>query len=350
MGWCGPYTRAVEQFDQDRENCPAPSTATNIHFTFGHMLLWARNAWAIIVRMVRYLIGGTIAWLLCSLGCAQQVPDSAFSFASASPAYPPGQGPLVVLDEAHNNFHTLDGRYFTFGKVLAQDGYVMQAGTEKFTAAYLARTRILVISNALAQGDTWRLPTRSAFTHEEIEAVEQWVNDGGSLLLIADHMPFGGAAAELGRAFGFDWMNGYAMRKQSGLEIFSRRSGNLTANPITDGRDPAEHIDSIALFTGSAFVAPPQAVPIMLLNDDYEILFPKRAGKFKKAGTKEGHGMVNGAMLEHGKGRLVACGEAAMLSAQLLGSERAPMGMNQRGAEQNPQFLLNVIHWLDTGR
>ena len=40
-------------------------------------------------------------------------------------------------------------------------------------------------------------------------------------------------------------------------------------------------------------------------------------------------------------------GEAAMFTAQLQGPEKNPMGMNQPSAKQNPQFLLNTIHWLD---
>jgi len=51
-------------------------------------------------------------------------------------------------------------------------------------------------------------------------------------------------------------------------------------------------------------------------------------------------------MLQYGKGRVVIFGEAAMFTAQLQGPDRRPMGMNQPTAKQNPQFLLNVIHWL----
>jgi hypothetical protein len=35
-----------------------------------------------------------------------------------------------------------------------------------------------------------------------------------------------------------------------------------------------------------------------------------------------------------------------MFSAQLAGAERRPMGMNDPRAGQNPQFVLNVMHWL----
>ena len=36
----------------------------------------------------------------------------------------------------------------------------------------------------------------------------------------------------------------------------------------------------------------------------------------------------------------------AMFSAQLTGPEKAPMGMNAPVAKHNPQFLLNLMHWL----
>ena len=51
-------------------------------------------------------------------------------------------------------------------------------------------------------------------------------------------------------------------------------------------------------------------------------------------------------MKEYGKGRVAVFGEAAMFSAQLAGPERRPVGMNKPEAPQNPQFLLNLIHWL----
>ena len=279
---------------------------------------------------------------------AQQIPDTAFTYRAKEAAYQKGKGTVVVLDEAHANFHTLSGRYRAFGNVLSEDGYVMRPGTEKFSEAYLKDIRILVIANALAAEDNWTLPTEHAFTQEEAAAMKQWVSDGGSLFLIADHMPFGGASRRLGRVFGFNWINGYALLDEGGREMFSRQKGNLSANPITDGGSAAERIDSIALFTGSAFLAPPEATPITKLNDDYAILLPEQAGVFTDSTAFiDGRYFVNGAMLSFGKGRVVMFGEAAMFSAQRQGPELQPMGMNQRGAEQNPQFLLNIIHWLD---
>ena len=57
-------------------------------------------------------------------------------------------------------------------------------------------------------------------------------------------------------------------------------------------------------------------------------------------------GWLQGATLRAGKGRVAVFGEAAMFSAQLAGPNKTPMGMNAPNAKQNPQFLLNVLHWL----
>jgi len=57
-------------------------------------------------------------------------------------------------------------------------------------------------------------------------------------------------------------------------------------------------------------------------------------------------GWYQGAVMRFGKGRVAVFGEAAMFSAQVAGPTRRPMGMNAPIAARNPQFLLNVMHWL----
>ncbi len=292
------------------------------------------------------------AFVACLIGIAsvnaQQIPDLNFKPDVGHPAYPKSKGPVIILDEAHINFHTIGGRYAPFANILTNDGYVMKAGKEKFTADYLSAAKILAIANAVGDTGEWKLPTRFAFSEEEVRVVEAWVRDGGSLFLIADHMPCAGAAANLAAAFGFNFINGFAFRKDERPEIFSRTSHNLSENPITQGSNHAERIDSIQLFTGSAFLPPPAATVITSLNDGYVIELPSVAWKFGDTSPKmSGMGFANGAMVKHGKGRVVVFGEAAMFSAQLAGPDKEPMGMNQRSAKQNPQFLLNVIHWLD---
>jgi hypothetical protein len=56
-------------------------------------------------------------------------------------------------------------------------------------------------------------------------------------------------------------------------------------------------------------------------------------------------GRAQGIALKFGKGRVVVLGEAALLSAQVSGSENFKMGMNVPGTD-NKQFALNIMHWL----
>ncbi|MBL7924832.1 MAG: hypothetical protein JNL88_11590 [Bacteroidia bacterium] len=279
---------------------------------------------------------------------AQQVADSAFTFPVKTPAYAAGTGTRIVLDEAHYNFHTLGGRYFSFGKVLEADGYVLQPGTHKFSDAYLDTLRLLVIANALADTGAWRLPARSGFTKEEVKALHDWVQQGGSLFLIADHMPFPGVVSDIARSFGFNMINGFALKRGNSPEMYSRSRGNLLSNAITKGRWPEEQVDSVLLITGQAFIAPQAAGILTRLDTSYRVYLPQIAWEITDTtACMEPEGLVNGACMEYGRGRIVMMGEAAMFSAQLAGASRNKMGMNHPSAKQNAQLLLNIVHWLD---
>jgi hypothetical protein len=57
-------------------------------------------------------------------------------------------------------------------------------------------------------------------------------------------------------------------------------------------------------------------------------------------------GLLQGAAFAFGRGRVAIFGEAGMFTAQRKGVDRVPMGFNDPAASQNPQFILNVLHWL----
>ncbi len=275
---------------------------------------------------------------------AQQVADTAFAYASQHPKYPRGMGSTVWIDEAHANFHTLGGRYAPFAKVLQQDGYQLGAYTQPMHLEGLQSCRILVISNALDSSNigNWNLPTPSAFSAGEIEAVNQWVKNGGRLLLIADHMPFAGAAQALGRSFGVEFLNCFANdNRHRQVERFYPGNGSLLPHPITQG------IDTVVAFTGSAFRIPEGASPLLALKN-YTLVMPSVAWQFEENSPfRPSEGYYQGACFPYGKGRVAVMGEAAMFSAQLSGPNQWRVGMNAPEAGQNAQFLLNIIHWLD---
>jgi hypothetical protein len=281
----------------------------------------------------------------------QQVADTAFRPELGEPAFATGAGPLVVLDEAHFNFHTLDGRYRPFARVLRHDGFVVEASSSPFSAASLEGVDVLVIANALNRRNQspadWRLPTPGAFTAAEVEAVRAWVEGGGSLLLVADHMPFPGAAADLAAAFGFELMNGFAVQTEARTPIVFRRSDGSLADNAALGGGPSTNVDSVVSFTGEAFKAPPGATSLMTLPEGVVSLNPRTAWQFADDTPRvDVGGWSQGAVVDFGRGRVAVFGEAAMFTAQLAGAEGLPMGMNAPGAGGNPQFLINLVRWL----
>ena len=284
---------------------------------------------------------------------SQQAGDPDFNPEVASPAFTFAQGPVVLVDEAHFNYHTAEGRYKPFAELLRSDGYEVRRLRSRFTAESLKDGTILVISNALAEENTedWVLPTPSAFSESEIRAVREWVGGGGSLMLIADHMPFPGAAGELAASFGVLFNNGYAIDPiaESGLMTFRRSQNSLLTHPITNGRDWGERVDTVTAFTGQAFRAQPGTAlePLMVVDDNTILLMTEDAShSSEKTPRLPAAGWLQGAVLYFGEGRLAVFGEAAMFSAQVSGPERRPMGMNHPDAAQNAQFLLNIVHWL----
>lgn len=294
---------------------------------------------------------GMSAVLWTNSAAAQQIADTTFFAEIADPAFEYGRGPVVLIDEAHHNYHTAEGRYLAFATLLRRDGYDVRASRGAFTSDLLSEAGVLVISNALNEANErrWSLPTPSAFTRGEIAAVRGWIERGGSLMLIADHMPFPGAAADMAAQFGITFMNGFAFASLAdhGPVIFRRSDNSLTAHPITQGRDDSERVDSVVTFTGQAFQIPADARPLLVFRSGAVSLNPVVAWEFAPETPRaDVGGWSQGAVMRWGRGRVAVFGEAAMFSAQVAGPERQPMGMNRPEAVQNQQFLLNVMHWL----
>lgn len=282
---------------------------------------------------------------------AQQEADTSFLPVIDNPTYTAGNGPVVMIDEAHQNFHTAGGRFLPFAELLRRDGYIVTGIGVPFSAESLKDATVLVISNALNERNVedWSLPTPSAFTTEEIEAVRQWVEAGGALFLIADHMPFPGAAGELALAFGINFNNGFALdTTKRGADFFRRQSGTLREHTVTGGRGDSERIDSVASFTGQAFQAEnPAFEPLMVFDSGYISVMPEVAWEFTDSTRMiDIGGWYQGGVMTFGEGRVAVFGEAAMFTAQIAGEERRQFGMNSPYAPQNLQFLLNVMHWL----
>lgn len=277
-----------------------------------------------------------------------QVADTNFDVKVARPAYKTN-GPRVLFDEAHNNFHTAGGRYKPFADLITNDGFQVISNKQLFTRAALNGYRVLVISNALGKPRMNDPGAGSpAFTEAESDAVRDWVKGGGALLLIADHAPMGSANQILGKRFGVDMSKMFTVDNQNydvesenpGFIVYTRDSGRLADHAVTRGRNANERVNKIITFTGQSLKGSANAVAFLKLSDTAFDTMPGENAKPISAA-----GRAQGLALKFGKGRVVVMGEAGMLSAQLIGPQRTPFGMNRPGID-NRQLVLNIMHWL----
>ena len=169
-------------------------------------------------------------------------------------------------------------------------------------------------------------------------------------------MPFAGDAASLAGAVGFRvderlCVEGNDPDPRTGDYpiVFRRSDATLRANAITNGRGQAERVDSIVSFTGSAFYffsGRGDSLMVLAARHASAHAEGRVAVRRTRRPTSTAEAFFRAPHLSTGKGRVAMFGEAAMFTAQRKGAESVPMGMNAPEASQNPQFILNVLHWL----
>jgi hypothetical protein len=284
---------------------------------------------------------------------AQQVPDPAYAWAPRSPAFARDAGPVVLVDGSHHNVHTVTGQFRGFAGVARADGFRVHSLDGPLSAPALAACAVFVIASPRHPHtlDSKARPILEAYDAGEIALLLGWVRRGGSLLLVTDHMPIPGSMTALAAAFGFHLLDGFATDSADSTArlpmVLRRADRTVLAHPVTDGRLRRERIDSVATFTGSAFTADRGADPLLRLPTHAMVIMPDEPWQFRPDTPRiPGGGLLVGATRTVGKGRVALVAEAAMFTAQLEGPTGEPMGMNHPWAVQDPQFVINLLHWL----
>ena len=283
--------------------------------------------------------------------------DPAFDTRISQPAYS-GNGPAVLYDEGHENTHAADGAYKPLADLIRNDGYRLNVSRRPISPEPLSDVAVLIVAGALGTNDAHDAP---AFSDAETGAIERWVRDGGSLLLITDHWPDGAAAESLAERFGVQMGTGLVEdpehhdpeRGDSHL-VFTSDNGLLKDHAVVRGRNAAEQVRRVLTFTGTSMLGLPDAVPFLSLSDAAIERTPTGPRVERKGGhvrvTMEygdpvwAKGRAQGIALTLGKGRVVMLGEAGMLRAARDRSGSL-VGMNVPGYD-NRQLALNVMHWL----
>ena len=293
--------------------------------------------------------------LLLIAACAHAQQKGAHDFIPpvGETAFAEGSGPVILIDEAHHNYHTAEGRYRTFAEFLRRHGCTVLPSTQPISLPVLSAADIFVIANALGERNAddahWHHPIDNAFTAEEIDDLAVWVREGGSLFLIVDHMPMPGAIDSLAQRFGIRFSNGFAWyegRPARGM-MFTRMHDAVRPHWITDTPVDGRRVDSVVTFTGSAFRVDGDHEPLIVFGARIFSVEPDTAWVFYENTPRVNvEGWRQGAALEYGRGRIVVFGEAALFTAQVSGENRMPMGLNAPGGENAAPLLVNIIRWL----
>lgn len=251
--------------------------------------------------------------------------------------------------------HRAGGTYAALAAGLERAGFRVRPSDARFRHDALEGCTVLIVANALHERNyvrgrgEWSLPVPSAFDVSEVEAVRGWVEEGGALLLIADHMPLAGAARELASAFGVRFFDGFAVdtaaeEKQefgahdgSGRLVFRRTDGTLADHPVTGDGSTTGTLDSVTTYMGQAFVAPADFEPLLVVPRTTIVLLPRTAWEFPE-GTPalDAGGWLQGAAARVGAGRVVMLGEAALFRP----------GDDGHLPGQNGRFAVRVVRWL----
>jgi len=310
--------------------------------------------------------------LAVSQSAAARQPDTGFRHIIATPAFGINAGPVVCIDESHANTHTISGTYAPFATLLRADGYQVQGFSLAWSSSALQQCAVLVVANAIATANTRdrSLPHHPAFSKLELDTLIAWINAGGSLLLIADHAPWPGAAGDLGMILGVNMLDAFATPGDSGavIAIFGASEvpdsawrqyatdrnlpdrrirsavanlGTLGSHPILQGRNSRERIRWVVTFTGHAFY-PSESIQPLLAFGPRATAFLDRVD----AASFPVGGWLQGGTVTLGRGRAVVLGEASMCTAHIGGPRRIRTGMNIPEAPDNAQFCVNVLRWL----
>lgn len=268
---------------------------------------------------------------------------------------------LVLFDLGHNSIGVPTESGQRLQDWLAEDGFTVEYSRGSLTSDLLNRGKILVLRVPLGteQAENWQRssrPTSSALTSAEVAAVEQWVRDGGGLLLVADHMPMAGAVRSLAAAFNVEIVDGFVLPEDrlnplgtlddfdsGGWMTYSRSVGNLAGHPITDGRSPEERIEYLTTDVGSALNLPSDFVSLVSLGPGTVSLMPDTAWSLHLENPREDvEGWSQAGVACYAQGRVVLLADAWLFLPGPHFDDEA----QEKAARYHPQFTLNVMRWL----
>ena len=262
------------------------------------------------------------------------------------PTFEINDGPLIMFDSTHKNFFIQSHLIKPLVDLLINDGYRVSFLDKEFSKSSLSQASVLVVITALPFDFATEnsAEDKNTFSENELNELQNWVNNGGSLLVFSEHAPFDQAINPLLRKFDIESSIGttvdtinYESKYGPGMIKFENKNLN-TNHPIVTGKYKVKKLVS---FGGSA-----------LLGSKYENILKLDERSFNvKHSTgigPEGKGNSQGLAGMYGSGKIAAFGDSNGFTAMVFNMDdgtKMYAGMNTEGYDWK-NFVLNTFRWL----
>ena len=290
---------------------------------------------------------------LLSFGQEQNYPykwpmynDTNVNLEVEDPSFEINDGPLIMFDSTHKNFFIQSHLIKPLVDLLLNDGYRVSFLDKEFSKSSLSQAKVLVVITALPFDFATEnsAEDKNTFSENELNELQNWVNNGGSLLVFSEHAPFDQAINPLLRKFDIESSIGttvdtinYESKYGPGMIKFENKNLN-TNHPIVNGKYKVEKLVS---FGGSA-----------LLGSKYENILKLDESSFNvKHSTgigPDGKGNSQGLAGMYGSGKIAAFGDSNGFTAMVFNMDdgtKMYAGMNTEGYDWK-NFVLNTFRWL----
>jgi len=290
---------------------------------------------------------------LLSFGQEQNYPykwpmynDTNVNLEVEDPSFEINDGPLIMFDSTHKNFFIQSHLIKPLVDLLLNDGYRVSFLDKEFSKSSLSQANVLVVITALPFDFATEnsAADKNTFSENELNELQNWVSNGGSLLAFSEHAPFDQAINPLLRKFDIESSIGttvdtinYESKYGPGMIKFETKNLN-TNHPIVNGKYKVEKLVS---FGGSA-----------LLGSKYENILKLDESSFNvKHSTgigPDGKGNSQGLAGMYGSGKIAAFGDSNGFTAMVFNMDdgtKMYAGMNTEGYDWK-NFVLNTFRWL----
>ncbi len=312
-----------------------------------------KRAFLLILALV-LVTGAVISWLR-----EKQQADAGYAPRVSNRTWATG-GPTVIIDDAHWNEYTAVRGFAPFAKLLTADGYTLIDHGNAASANALSSAKVIVIANALGFRGVVRQVSQvvglnfeglaaDAFSDTDADRLERWVRAGGSLLLVADHTPAGRAMQSLADRFSITMHDGlvfdpeHAEPGEPSSVVFTRDGRTLGPHPIMD-LDRNNSVDRVVTFSGQALDGPAFASRLLMFSGTAYQVPHLNAGREDRSSVA---GLSQALAFEHGRGRVVVVGDAAVLTSRINsgGGSTLRIGLLWPNSD-NERFARNIMRWL----